>query len=428
MVKISPASVCEGALNPPADKSISHRALFLASMASGKSQIRNLSQAEDVQTTLRILKDLGKKIDVKKESIIVEGGSFSDRGDCLIDCRNSGATALIIMGLLSPVSLSVRITGDDSLTNRPMERVISPLKSMGANISYLDRFGYLPIILKGQKLHGIKYELPVASALVKSSLLLAALKANNSSTIIEPIGTRDHTERMLSMMEADIYVKRVNSGSEIQINPSSLNPLKIKIPGDFSSAAYFIALASLRPGKGLAIHDVNLNPTRLGFLEALKEMGAEIRMEMEDVEPEPVGKICVRGGNLKAISIDADKIPCMIDEIPLLAVVATQAKGKTLIKGAQELRVKEADRIGSLAEGLSRMGAQIEATEDGFIIEGPTLLKGTTLDSHGDHRMAMCFSIAAALAETDSQLEGERYVSISYPSFFKDFQRLTQHS
>lgn len=426
MIKISPVVKCEGVLNPPPDKSISHRALFLASMASGTSEIKNLSRAEDVLTTLKILKNLGEKVTISKESVVIEGGKFFDKEDCLIDCRNSGTTARVIMGLLAPGNLSVKITGDDFLTHRPMERVISPLKSMGANISYLDRFGYLPINLRGQTLHGIRHELPVASAQVKSSLLLAALKANSGSTIIEPVGTRDHTERMLSMMEADINVTRTNRGSEIQINPSPMNPFKIRIPGDFSSAAYFLALATLRPGKGLAINDVNLNTSRLGFLEALKEMGATIKIDMEDVLPEPVGKICVRGGNLEAISIDQHKIPYMIDEVPLLALVATQAKGKTVIKGAQELRVKEADRIASLAEGLRNMGAQIEATEDGFIVEGPTPLKGAKLHSHGDHRLAMCFATAAALAQPDSQLEGEQWVSISYPNFFKDFQRLTQ--
>ncbi len=426
MIKIPPIKKCEGSLNPPSDKSISHRALFVAAMASGTSEIQNLSFAEDVQTTLKILKNLGVRIEAQKNSIFVEGGGFGEKNDCVIDCRNSGTTARIIMGLLAPENISTRITGDDFLTHRPMERIISPLKSMGANISYLDRFGYLPVNLKGHKLHGIKYELPVASAQVKSSLLLAALKANGNSTFIEPIFTRDHTERMLSMMEADIEVKRTDIGNEIHISPSHLKALKMKIPGDFSSAAYFIALATLKAGKGLAINDVNLNPTRLGLLEILKKMGATIRTDVEDVLPEPVGRICVQGGSLEAISIDPDIVPSMIDEVPLLAVIATQAKGKTVIKGAHELRIKESDRIGALAQGLQKMGAQIEATEDGFVIKGPTPLKGAALHSHGDHRLAMCFATAAALAESESHLEGEQWISISYPDFFKDFQRLTQ--
>ncbi len=426
MITISPIKKCEGSLTPPPDKSISHRSLLVASMASGTTEILNLSFAEDVQTTLKVLKNLGVKADIQKDSVFLEGGSTLEKNDCIIDCRNSGTTARIIMGLLAPQNVSARITGDDFLTHRPMERVISPLKSMGANINYLDRFGYLPVSIKGHKLHGIKYEMPIASAQVKSSLILAALKANGSSTIIEPVFTRDHTERMLSMMDADIEVRRTDNGNEIHIAPSELKANKIRIPGDFSSAAYFIALATLRAGKGLAINDVNLNPTRLGFLETLKEMGAIIRIDMEDVMPEPVGRMCIQGGALKAISIDFEKIPSMIDEVPLLAVVATQAQGKTVIRGAHELRIKESDRIGTLAEGLLKMGAQIEATEDGFVIEGPSPLTGAELHSHGDHRLAMCFTVAAALAESESQLDGEHWISISYPDFFKDFRDLTQ--
>ncbi len=424
MIKISPVSKCEGTLIPPPDKSISHRALILASIASEKSELGNLSEAEDVQTTRKALALLGKKMKSEKGTFIIEGGGFPDVKEGIIDCRNSGTTARLFMGLLAPEMVSVKITGDDSLTNRPMERVISPLKMMGANVSYLDRFGYLPVTLVGKKLHGIRYELPVVSAQVKSALLIAALRASGETTIIEPHGTRDHTERMLSIMEAYVEVKKVEKGSEMKIVPGPLSPLKVKIPGDFSSAAYFIALAALRPARGLMISGVNLNPTRLGFLETLRKMGAEMKVDIEDVMPEPKGKIFVRGGDLKAVLIDREHVPFMIDELPLLAVVATQAHGKTVIKGAEELRVKEADRIGSLVEGLKSMGARIEALEDGFIIEGPAQLNGATLDSHGDHRLAMCFTIAASLAGNDSTIEHEECVSISYPQFYKDFQRL----
>ncbi|MEW5805975.1 MAG: 3-phosphoshikimate 1-carboxyvinyltransferase [Acidobacteriota bacterium] len=425
MIKISPVTKCEGMLIPPPDKSISHRALLLGAVAFGKSEIINLSSADDVQTTQKALMTLGKKIYDTKSSVTIEGKGFSEGKECTIDCRNSGTTARMIMGLLAPEKVFIRIIGDDSLTNRPMERVISPLKRMGASITYLDRFGYLPVNLKGQDLHGVRYKLPVPSAQVKSALLLAGLKAKGGTTIIEPRPTRDHTERMLNMMEADILIKRSDSGSEIRINPSELSNFKMKIPGDFSSAAYFMALAALCPGKGLTISDVNLNPTRLGFLEALRAMGMSIRMDLDDVTPEPVGKIFINGGSLNAVVIDADKVPYMIDEVPLLAVVATQAKGKTIIRGAEELRMKEADRIGSLVEGLIKMGASIEATEDGFIIEGPTLLKGATLNPHGDHRLAMCFTVAASIANSDSIIKNEECVSISYPVFYQDFNRLT---
>lgn len=424
MIKISPPSKCEGTLIPPPDKSISHRALILSSIASEESEIDNLSEAEDVKTTRKALILLGKKLRNKEKALIIEGGGFPDVKEGIVDCRNSGTTARLIMGLLAPERVSVKITGDDSLVNRPMERVISPLKMMGAHVSYLDRFGYLPVNLTGKKLHGIRYELPVVSAQVKSALLIAALRATSETTIIEPHGTRDHTERMLSIMDADVEVKKLEKGSEMKIAPGPLSPLKIKIPGDFSSAAYFIALAVLRPARGLMISGVNLNPTRLGFLEALREMGADMNVDIEDVMPEPKGKVFVRGGELKAISIDREHVPFMIDELPLLAVVATQAHGRTVIKGAEELRVKEADRIGSLVNGLKSMGAQIEALEDGFTIEGPTRLNGATLDSHGDHRLAMCFTIAASLAGSYSTIEHEECVSISYPHFYKDFQRL----
>jgi len=424
MIKISPVTKCEGSLIPPPDKSISHRALLLASIASGRSEIRNLSQAEDVQATRKALQCLGKKLRASGPAAVIEGGGFPASGET-IDCRNSGTTARLLLGLLAPEKLSVRITGDDSLTNRPMERVISPLKLMGANISYLDRFGYLPVSLKGMKLHGVSYELPVASAQVKSALLLAALRATGETTIIEPIGTRDHTERMLTMMDADIEIKKSERGAEIKVNPSQLSPLKIKIPGDFSSAAYFIALGVLRPGKSLTISDVNLNPTRLGFLEVLRDMGATIKVDLEDVMPEPRGKIVVTGGTLKGISIERERIPSMIDEIPLLAVVATQAIGKTVIRGAQELRVKESDRIGTITEGLRTMGASIDALQDGFNIEGPTILRGASLDSSRDHRIAMCFTVASALANSDSLIGNEECVSISYTDFFKDFKELS---
>lgn len=414
----------DGTISVPGDKSISHRLLMLSAIARGTSHITNCSPGVDVNRTLTALRSLGVEIGAHDKKIIVRGtGGTLCEPSVPLNCGNSGTTARLLCGLLAPQPIVSFLYGDISMQNRPMDRVVQPLIRMGARLLGRDKNSRLPIAIKGGNLEGMTHELAIPSAQVKSALLIAGLFADGVTTVIEPRQTRDHTERLLRIMEADIKTRQ----GSIAIKPSTLAPINLKVPGDFSSAAFFITLAILHKKARLSIKNVNLNPTRLGFLFALQSMGARITIEeKDDTSPEPVGTIQACSSELRAISIGPDSIPSMIDELPLLALTATQAEGTTVVTGAGELRAKESDRIKAIVWTLRRVGARIEELRDGFSITGPTQLRPASFRSFSDHRIVMMQTIAAALIPHPSRITGQRWAEISYPTFFEDLARVTK--
>jgi len=414
-----------GEAKVPGDKSISHRSIIIGSLAEGETVIKNPLISEDVLRTIYAFKEMGVDIEIKDDEILIHGTGLYGlkKPKNYIDCGNSGTTARLLSGVLSGQNFSTTLIGDKSLSNRPMDRVIVPLRKMGADITGRED-KYLPIEIKPtrSKLQSIKYELPVASAQVKSAILLATLYANNTTEIIEYKTTRDHTERMLKYFGCNI--KRINKS----IFMASTNPLKgksIYVPGDISSASYFIVAASLIEGSNLILRDVGINPTRNGIIHVLKRMGADIDVfNIRTINNEPVGDINVRHAPLKGISIDRRITGIIIDEIPILAVAASLAKGKTEIRDVKELKYKESDRIRTISEELKKMGAKIEVLPDGMIIEGVDRLQGTLVNSHGDHRIAMALSIAALVANHETLINGHECVNISFPNFYDILSRL----
>lgn len=412
----------KGELSLPGDKSITHRALIFNSIAKGRCKIENPSPAADCRSTLQCLIQLGARIEnYSTGGYTVDGtGRFGlKEPDNVLFAGNSGTTARILPALLAGQRFTSFLTGDDSLRKRPMDRVIDPLQMMGASIFGRGQNKFLPLCIKGGNLNGIRFEMPVASAQVKSAVILAALLAEGESVILEPLASRNHTELMLAHMGASISI----SGKEITVSPGEINAVDIVIPGDISSAAFFIAASTCIDKSEIVLRDVGLNPTRIGFLNVLKEMGAQIELELSDKFYEPAGNIIVKHSNLKGTIIDKN-IPEMIDELPVIAVLATQADGRTEIRNAGELRIKESDRISAIAAELKKMEANIEELEDGWVIEGPSKLKGATISSYNDHRMAMSLAIAALLAEGRTVIEGFDCIDVSYPDFYKDLSLL----
>ena len=404
------------------DKSISHRALLLGALARGRSYIGNLSPAADVQSTLRCLQQCGAGLVVRDDSRVACDGVGPGRSlhtpGADLDCGNSGTTMRLLTGAIAGHEMQARLTGDDSLRRRPMERVAEPLRAMGAEVT--SSGGVAPLQVTGhRRLRGIEYTMPVASAQVKSSILLAALSADSPVAVIEPAPTRDHTERMLRMCGADV----VADGSRVVLTPGELDPFGLRIPGDLSTAAFFLALAASRPGWEITCPEVTLNPGRTGVLDVLRQMGALVEIEEQPPagEVEPVGTVTVRGGGLlHGVSIEGAMIARCIDELPVLAVLATQAEGLTAIRGAGELRHKESDRIASVATGLRALGVDVDETDDGLCITGPAQLRATRLESGGDHRLAMAWAIAGCLAEGETTIVGADCVAVSAPHFFED--------
>ncbi len=425
-IELRKAKRLKGEIIPPPDKSISHRAVILSSLAKGKSIVRNFLRAEDTMSTVNAFRKLGVKIEDKGKKIIIEGKgiyALKEPAD-IIDCGNSGTTMRLLSGVLSGNPFLSVLTGDSSLRSRPMGRVITPLRQMGAEIMARDNDRYPPIVVRGRKLKAIKYTMPVASAQVKSALLLAGLYADGETEISEPIKSRDHTERMLPSYGAKIKIE----GFKIKIKGGQeLKARNIDVPGDFSSAAFFIAAAILIPDSDITVKGVGINPTRTGLLDVLEAMGADIELtNIRDVSGEPVADIlCKTTSNLKAVKIGGDIIPSLIDEFPILCVLATQAEGVTEIKGAEELRVKESDRIKAMAEGLRKMGAEVKEFKDGLSIKGNANLKGASINSYGDHRIAMAFSIAALIAKGKTTINGISSVNISFPGFFEMLKKLS---
>lgn len=425
-IELNTAEHFKGKFSPTPDKSISHRAVICASLAKGKSIIRNFLKAEDPMSTLHAFRALGVDIDDRGEDILVNGkGIHGLRESCdVIDCGNSGTTIRLLSGVLSGNPFFSVLSGDSSLRKRPMARVIEPLSRMGAEILARAENRYPPLAIKGGSLQAITYSMPVASAQVKSSLILAGLYASGETVITEPAKSRDHTERMLPAFGAEIAVNglrvSIKSGTELM-------GTDVYVPGDFSSAAFFIVGALLIKNADITITGVGINPTRTGLLGVLKEMGADIEISrIREVSGEPLADIhCSGGAALKAVSITKEKIPALIDEFPILCVAATQAAGITTIRGAEELRIKESDRIRSMATELRKMGAEAEEFEDGLNIKGGSPLKGSEIESYGDHRIAMAMAIAGLVAEGTTTIHGVSSVNISFPGFFQHLRKLT---
>ena len=413
----------KGTITVPGDKSISHRGLLLGAIAEGTTAIHNLSSSVDVWSTWRCLKQLGVEIIEKDDSLEVIGKGFyglkppSKR----LDCGNSGTTMRLMTGILAAQPFKTTLVGDYSLNQRPMKRIIEPLTQMGAKIESQPG-GLAPLTIYGSKLNATYYKSPVASAQVKSAILLAGLHARGTTTVNEPHLSRDHTERML----ADFGVIVNRAGLSVSLDGGKvLHGSEVRVPGDFSSSAFFIGAALIVPNSELTIKNAGLNPTRTGMLAILKHTGAKIEIEpYQQKSSEPVGDINVFTSRLNGIEIPPDLVPKLIDEVPILAVIATQAKGTTKLTGAKELRVKESDRLNAIVNNLSLMGVQIEELEDGFIIEGQQKLKGAVVDSYGDHRIAMAFAVAGLIAEGETQIKNSECVEISMPNFFETLQEI----
>ena len=426
--RVGGARHLDGEARVPGDKSISHRALILGALIRGRSYLGNLSPAADVAATAEVLRACGGAVRPFGQGRVSLDGAGPGRTlrspDAPLDCGNSGTTMRLMAGVLAGHDLTATLDGDPSLRRRPMDRVAEPLRAMGALVSTQD--GHAPVQLTGTASpRGIEHRLAVASAQVKSAILLAGLNADGATVIHEPFPTRDHTERLLRACGADLTA----DGAAITLRPAPLDPFGLTVPGDISSAAFFMALAAARPGWRVRCTGIGLNPGRTGVLEVLAAMGAHVERESGQMaaDVEPYGDVIVTGAALRGISIDPALVPRCIDELPALAVVATQAEGRTEIRGAAELRHKESDRIGALVSGLRALGAAVEEMPDGLVIEGPVRLHSARLEAMGDHRLAMAWTIAAALTSPDdgeSTIDGAECVAVSYPGFFDDLAAL----
>lgn len=408
----------QGSFSVPGDKSISHRALLLGAIASGKTEVENCLVAEDVISTARCLQQLGVRIDgVGTTSVVVHGvgGANLRKTDEPLDCGNSGTTMRLLMGILAAHRFESLLTGDASLQKRPMDRVAIPLQRMGAKVEGRTERYLPPIRIQGSKLKPIEWALPVASAQAKSAILLAGLFAEGTTLVHEPAPSRDHTERMLGSFGAEVIVKGL---SVAVIGPACLKGTKIVIPGDPSSAAFFLCAAAALPGSEVTAIGISVNPTRNGYLEILKRMCGEVTVHNERIQGgEPVADVTVRTSKLKGTTIAGELIPSAIDELPVLAAIATVAEGTTFIRNAQELRVKESDRIATMVSELRKLGAKVEELADGMVIQGGSKLIGAEVDSHGDHRVAMALTVAGLLAKGETVVHNADCIAISFPQF-----------
>ncbi|NIP30782.1 MAG: 3-phosphoshikimate 1-carboxyvinyltransferase [Candidatus Dadabacteria bacterium] len=414
----------KGEIIPPGDKSISHRAIMIGSLAEGQTNVTGFLNGEDTLSTVNAFRNLGIEINIDGTNIKIEGkGLYGlSKPKTIIDAGNSGTTIRLLTGILSAQDFNSEITGDKYLRTRPMARIIDPLAKMGADITSENSNKLLPLKIRGRNLKAIKYTPPIPSAQVKSCLLLAGLFADGTTEITEKIKTRDHTERMLRYfgVKLDIDSNKISVKKQSQFYGKNLN-----IPSDISSAAFFIVGALINKGSEVLIKNIGLNPERTGILELLEKMGANIEIKNEKIEcGEPVGDLVVKYSKLKGIEIKGDQIPKSIDELPIITVAACFAEGQTIIKDARELRVKETDRIKAMTTELNKLKADITETEDGMIINGIKSLKGDKCSSWGDHRIAMSIAIAATRAEGDTEINDSDCVNISFPEFFKYLKKL----
>ncbi|MDR3196061.1 MAG: 3-phosphoshikimate 1-carboxyvinyltransferase [Endomicrobium sp.] len=421
-IKLKKVKAISGAVEVPADKSITHRAVMLSSIAEGDSVVRNYLPSADCNRTIEAFRQMGAEIKIDNDNLHIKGAGLNLKKpqDCKynIYAGNSGTTARLISGILAGQNFETIIKGDESLSKRPMGRIIEPLSKMGAEITSNE--GLLPLTIKGKSsLKAVNYECDKSTAQVKSAVLFAGLYADGATTYAEPVKSRDHSERMLKAFGADV---RVN-GNFVTIYPAQkLASQDVTVPGDISSAAFFIAAALIVPDSNLTIKNVGVNPTRDGLIEVLKRMGADISlMNPRKVSNEPICDIEVRYSKLKAVNVDASVVPRMVDEIPIFVLIATQAEGITRISGAGELKVKETDRIFAVASQFKKLGAQVEPLDDGFIINGNAgvPLNGNLLDSFEDHRIAMTLSIASLIADGETIIKDSNCVAISFPNFYE---------
>lgn len=415
---IAPARHLSGTVRVPGDKSISHRALMLGSLAQGETRVSGFLPSGDCLATLGCLRALGVPIERHDETTLTVHG-LGLRGyrapDAPLDCVRSGTTMRLLAGILAGQSLQCTLTGQDQLLRRPMRRITDPLRQMGAQIE--DHDGCAPLVVRGRPLCGIVHELAVASAQVKSALLLAGLYANEPTVVRQCGPARDHTEMLLAAMGVRVDV----DGLQVRLEPpkgEALSPLSLQVPGDLSSAAFLVVAALLLPGSEITVEGVGTNPTRTGLLDVLGEMGAHFEMRNERQSGgEPIADLAVRSCALQGTTVGGDTVVRMIDEFPVLAVAATQAQGETVIRDARELRVKETDRIATVVKELSKMGADIAPLPDGFCVRGPTPLRGTTVESHGDHRLGMALAVAGLVAEGETVVQHTACIADSFPGF-----------
>ena len=412
-----------GELTVPGDKSISHRAVMFGSLAKGTTKITHFLEGADCLSTISCFRKMGIDIENNNGEILVHGKGLhglSAPAD-ILDVGNSGTTTRLISGILAGQNFVSELTGDDSIQSRPMKRIMTPLLSMGADITSIKGNNCVPLRITGHPLKAIHYDSPVASAQVKSCVLLAGMYSDGITSVTEPVLSRNHTEIMLNYFGAQV----TSEGATASITPEpSLFAREITVPGDISSAAYFIAAGLLVPGSEILLKNVGINPTRDGLLRVCKDMGADITLLNVNMEGEPTADLLVRTSSLHGTTVGGEIIPTLIDEIPMIAVMAAFAEGTTVIKDAKELKVKESDRILVMAENLSRMGADITPTDDGMIIHGGKPLHGAEIDSHLDHRVAMSFAVAGLLCDGPLSIKGGDCVKISYPEFYEDLYRL----
>lgn len=415
-----------GIIYPPGDKSISHRAIIFGSLARGKSKVTNFCPGDDTFNTLKAFQSLGITIEGSRNEYTIWGKGLKglQEPSDIIDAGNSGTTTRLLTGLLGGQDFFSVITGDASLRKRPMKRVTEPLRAMGAKIDGREGGDCVPLAIRGGNLRSITYNTPVASAQIKSAILLGGLYADGVTEVIEPFLSRDHTERMLKALGAPVETKK----NMVRIKGfSELEAFSLFVPGDISSAAFFVVGGAIIPDSEVIIHGVGINPLRTGILDVLKNMGADISIgEIKEEGGEERADIIVKSSLLKGVEVSGDLIPRTIDELPILAVAASQAEGTTIIRDAKELRIKETDRIKTMAEGLRRFGVQVEEFEDGMAITGPQKLKGTRVSSYGDHRVAMAFIIAGLTASGETIVEDTAPIATSFPNFMELLDSLSQ--
>ncbi|GFN23462.1 3-phosphoshikimate 1-carboxyvinyltransferase [Thermanaeromonas sp. C210] len=423
-LRVRPTQALKGEIIPPGDKSISHRAAIFAALADGLSEVTGFLEADDCRSTLRCLEGLGVEVERCGEGTLKIRGQGPEglrEPEDVLDAGNSGTTMRLLMGVLAGQPFYSVLTGDRSLRRRPMARVADPLRQMGAQIWGREGGNLAPLSIKGGGLRPIDYSLPVASAQVKSAILLAGLAAEGETVVREPVPARDHSERLLEF--CGVRIKKEDWKISLW-GRQRLRPFQIRIPGDFSAAAFFLVAACVHPRAEIVVRNVGLNTTRTGLLTVLTDMGAEIRVYPEGTSAgEPYGVVSARSSNLRGTKIGGPLIPRLIDEIPVLAVAAAVAEGQTVIQDAAELKVKESDRIATLAMELRKMGARIETLPDGMILEGGTL-HGAVVDSHGDHRLAMALVVAGLIAEGETVVRGAECMAVSYPGFMSDLEAL----
>ncbi|MED3935472.1 3-phosphoshikimate 1-carboxyvinyltransferase [Priestia megaterium] len=419
-------SSLQGEISIPGDKSISHRAVMFGAMAEGKTTINHFLAGEDCLSTISCFEKMGVSIKREDEYVEVEGKGIEGLSEpaSILDVGNSGTTTRLMLGILAGVPFHTSLIGDESIAKRPMSRVTVPLRSMGAKIDGREHGQYTPLSTRGGALKAIHYHSPVASAQVKSAILLAGLHAEGTTKVTEPFISRDHTERMLRAFGVDVEV----DGTTVSIEGGqSLRGTDVYVPGDISSAAFFLVAGAIVPNSRIVLKNVGLNPTRTGIIDVLQQMGARLTISNERIQNgEPIGDLTIETSQLKGIEIGGDVIPRLIDEIPVIALLATQANGKTVIKDAEELKVKETNRIDTVATELSKLGASVTPTADGLIIEGKAALKSAEVDSYGDHRIGMMLAVAAAIATGEVTLMRSEAIHVSYPTFFEDLDKLSE--